>query len=246
MADKGTDSRLKLTVTEVKERQPVGDKGAVKLTFMATEGESDKALSYFTFSSRLFETIEQGKGKELDCDVNISTRNWTGDDGNVMTFTDRKVTQIYIDGQPVGGKRFGGYGDSPEKIASIEAQSRAKIISELWIAGKFDGNDPEVKKLRAWLTGGQVSSSVGPKKAAPKQKAKEPEEDIFPEEQSMGEKVAGDLRDLPIVNLGNLFSACLHHFKMNQSEVLKELGTSSKEQISDPGEAWLQIVEAKS
>jgi len=233
MADKGTDSRLKLTITEVKERQPVGDKGAVKLTFMATEGESDKALSYFTFSSRLFETIE--KGGAIDCDVNISTRNWTGDDGNVMTFTDRKVTQIYIDGQPVGGKRFGGYGDSPEKIASIEAQSRAKIISELWIAGVIDKDSAEVKKLRAWIMGETKTT-----------KKSESIEAIFPEEQSQGETVTGDLKGLPIRNLGDLFSACLHHFKMNQSAVLKELGTSSKEQISDPGEAWLQIVDTKS
>lgn len=243
MADKGIDSRLKLTITEVKDRQPVGDKGAVKLTFMATEGESDKALSYFTFSTRLFETIEQGK--EIDCDVNISTRNWERD-GDIQTFTDRKVTQIYIDGQPVGGqRRQGGYGYSPEKLASIEAQSRAKIISELWIAGVIDKDSAEVKNLRTWLLGGGIKAEIKKpetKTQAPKQ---EPVEDIFPDEESQGKTVQGNLVDLPIKNLGDLFNACLHHLKMNQSDVLKELGGITKDQISDAREAWLQIIEAK-
>jgi len=192
MADKGTDSRLKLTITEVKERQPVGDKGAVKLAFMATEGDG-KALPYFTFSSRLFETIEQGKGKELDCNVNISKRIWERD-GEPMEFTDRKVTQIYIDGQPIGGKKWGGgYQDSPEKIASIENQKRADIIAQLWIADKFNEKTPEVIKMRKWLMGDTVPpAKATPKteaKSAPKGKwtapAKEPDpEDIFPEEES--------------------------------------------------------------
>ena len=242
MADKGTDSRLKLTITEVKERQSVGDKGAVKLGFFATEGDG-KALSYFTFSTRLFETIEGGKGKEIDCDVNVSTREWERD-GDIQHFTDRKVTQIYVDGQPVGGQKRQWNQDSPETRASIEAQKRADITAQLWIADKFNEKSPEVIKLRKWL----MRDATPEAKASPKQKIEDmtaPEELIFPEE-SGGETVIGDLKNLPINNLGDLFNACLHRFKMSQAAVLKELGGIAKEQIGDPQDAWSQIVEAKS
>lgn len=252
--DKGTDSRLKLTITEVGARQSVGDKGAVKLLFYARATEAAKALPYFTFSSRLFETIEGGKGKEIDCDVNVSQRTWDRD-GDIQIFTDRKVTQIYVDGQPLGGKRFGGgYQDSPEKMASIENQKRADITAQLWIAGKFDEKTPEVKKMRAWLMGGDVPAKTPEPKPTRKP---EPADSPFPDETSPDAPTAekatpaegtatDDLKSLPMANLGNLFSSCLHYFKMNQSDVLKELGGITKEQIADPQEAWAQIVEAKS
>jgi len=40
------------------------------------------------------------------------------------------------------------------KQDSIEAQTRMKIISELWIAGKIKDDDTEVLLLRVWLTTG--------------------------------------------------------------------------------------------
>ena len=194
MADKGTDSRLKLTITEVGARQSVGDKGAVKLLFYAREKEAEKALPYFTFSSRLFETIEQGKGKEIDCEVNVSTREWERD-GDIQHFTDRKVTQIYVDGLPIGGQKRQWNQDSPETRASIEAQKRADITAQLWMADKFNEKTPEVIKMRKWLMG----DATPPAKVTPKQKTDsqtvtqakvsttptEPEEDlIFAEEET--------------------------------------------------------------
>lgn len=167
--DKGTDKRMTLAVTEVKERQPIGEKGAVKLNFKAKGEDGDKEFWYFTFSQRLFETIEQGKGRELECDVNISTREW---DGN--TYIDRKVTQIYIEGQPVGGRRPGGYQESPETRASIERMSKMGRSTELWIAGKFDGNSPEVKKLRGWIMEDDAPV-VAPKVETPKAEKAKPQ-----------------------------------------------------------------------
>lgn len=235
--DKGTDRRLTLTITEVKERQPIGEKGAVKLNFKAKGEDGDKEFWYFTFSQRLFETIEQGKGRELECDVNISTREW---DGN--TYTDRKVFQIYMDGQPVGGRRPGGYQDSPEKIVSIESQKRADIIAQLWIAGKFDGNGPEVGKLKTWL--GELGESalvVAPKVEAPKAEKAKPQAS----KASAPTPEPDDLMNLPIKNLGDLFKACYEHFKLTQTAALKELGGITKEQIADPLDSWRQIVSTR-
>ena len=186
MADKGTDSRLKLTITEVGARQSVGDKGAVKLLFYAREKEAEKALPYFTFSSRLFETIEQGKGKEIDCEVNVSTREWERD-GDIQHFTDRKVTQIYVDGLPIGGQKRQWNQDSPETRASIEAQKRADITAQLWMADKFNEKTPEVIKMRKWLMGGDIPTKTpGPclnQPPRPKtEKKAEPADSPFPTE----------------------------------------------------------------
>jgi len=41
--------------------------------------------------------------------------------------------------------------DSPEQRASIESQVAAKIIAELWIAGKTDEVNPLVVTLKDWL-----------------------------------------------------------------------------------------------
>jgi hypothetical protein len=230
MAEKGTDKRLKLTITEVKDRQPVGEKGAVKLAFKAKEGEEGKELPYFTFSTRLFETIE--KGGEIDCDVNISKREWTTDDGEPMTFTDRKVTQIYIDGQPVGGRR-GGYGDSPETRASIEAQKRADIIAQLWIAGKIKDDSPEVKKMRAWLMEEPTKAPAPEKKAESK---KEPEE-IFPEEESRDDTPTTEL--LSRVAEAKGFKSD----KTARSYLVKSLHIEESRIDSEPEAVWEEIKE---
>jgi len=175
MADQES-KRAKLTIVELKEQQPVGDKGAIKLSFKAKD-EAGNQLWYFTFSKRLFETIEGSKDKEIDAEIVTSEREW---DGN--TYVDRKVTQIYIDGKPVGGGGGGGYAryqDSPEKIASIEAQKRADIIAQLWIADKIKDTDPLVKQLKGWL--GNVPVEAKKEATKPPQK-EEPVEGLFPED----------------------------------------------------------------
>jgi len=236
--DKGTDKRLTLAVTEVAEPKDVGkDKPLMKLVFKATGEDGDKEHEYFAFSTRLFDYIK--KDTTIECDVNISKREW-GDN----IFTDRKVTQIYTDGQPVGGRRSGGYReDSPEKIASIEAQKRADITAQLWIADKLKEKDPEVIKMRAWLMNDAPPAKPAADEAPGAMKQAKPP---LAAKSTKDKGDTPDLRSLPIKNLGDLFSACLKHFKLNQSAVLKGLGGIAKEDIADPQDAWLQIVEAKS
>ena len=154
--------KMELTVVSVSERKSVGEKGAVKLDFKAKvkdkEGK-EKELPFFTFSKRLFETVEGAVGKTLSCDVDISTREYGGNQ-----YTDRKVVQVYIDGQPVSIKQgWGHQEDSPEKILSIEAQTayngaielmKAKVItppeSSVLCANAIEwGIDRLLKSLKA-------------------------------------------------------------------------------------------------
>lgn len=98
----------------------------------------------------------------------------TGDDGSEFTTFDAAAKDVGIGGiielEPVikAGKtnftKFNiikkgaapvasvpGDGDTPEKRLSIESQSRAERITELWIAAKIPDDDPLVTKLRSWL-----------------------------------------------------------------------------------------------
>lgn len=229
--DKGTNKRVKLEITEVSEPKDIGkDRPFMMLEFKAKGEDDDKAHTYKAFSSRLFEYIE--KGATIDCDINITTKTVEGQDEEPRTYTNRKVTQIYVDGQPVNVRQSGGgyRQDSPETRASIESQKRADITAQLWIGGKFDEKTPEVIKMRKWL----MAETPLPDKAP-----EAPQTALKPQETAPKE----NLKDLPIKNLGDLFSACLKHYKLSQSAVLKELGGGTKEDIADAQTAWLQIVE---
>lgn len=137
--------KIKLTVTEVSQPKPVGDKGARKLEFKAKNPEG-KELPYFTFSTRLFDYIKTGANMEVD--VDIAQREYPTGSGNV--YTDRKVTQLYENGQPVGGQRQGGFSPRPDNTASIEAQTAAKIGGELLVAGTIKSTDALGKATIDW------------------------------------------------------------------------------------------------
>jgi len=110
--------RKTLSITQVNEIQKVGDKQIPKLSFKANDG--DKELTYFTFKSSLFEFIKEGQ--EINADVETSSREWDG-----QTYTDRRIVQVYVDGQPIVGKRGDGYrGKSPEEL---EQQARLMILA---------------------------------------------------------------------------------------------------------------------
>lgn len=55
----------------------------------------------------------------------------------------------------------------------------------------------------------------------------------------------GHMEGIKPKNLGELFSLCSQHFRMNQASVLQELGVSSKLDIGDVTEAWLQIIDIR-
>lgn len=147
--------------------------------------------------------------------------------GNKISF--KEIVKVVKEGQAVA-VNGGGYKADPAKLASEENRSRMHAIKELWIADKFDDNSPEVIKLRKWLMDDAPKApqpSLEPPQAAPKDKPDD------------------NLMDLPIKNLGDLFTACQKHFKLIQSNTLKELGLTAKEEIADVQDAWRQIVSAR-
>ena len=109
--------RKNLTIIELKEIEKVGDKQIPKLSFKATDGDGEHW--YHTFRTSLFEAII--KGQTINADIETSTREY-GDN----KYTDRRITQIYLDGQPLGGKKQQPYyrGKSPEEL-TLSARSYA-------------------------------------------------------------------------------------------------------------------------
>ena len=128
--------RKKLTIKGLEQIQTFGQDGQ-KLPFSA---EADgKELMYVTYSKRLFSHIKPNT--TIEADVETVQR-----DTKSGTFIDRKITQIYKDGQPIApqGQRQGGYRKSPEELKqeaeikqrerrSIEEQVAIKSVTELLI-----------------------------------------------------------------------------------------------------------------
>ncbi len=143
--------RKKRTVAKVfAAREAKGQNGNFEVMDFtaALQGEAE-AVKYFVTFKALQEYIKDGA--IIDCDVDVKPSGKTDPDG--QPYHNRKVTQIYVNGQPVSGaKKFGGFQkDSPEQRASIEAQTAIKEIGECWRSGKFQDTDPEVATYRGWL-----------------------------------------------------------------------------------------------
>jgi hypothetical protein len=140
--------RLKLTIMEVKEPQKIGDKGAEKLCFQGKDPEG-KVFLYCTFTKALFEAIRGNQGKTIEADVEVVERDVNGNH-----YVDRKVSQLYVSGQPVSkpGRTFGGHSESPEARASIEAQCAYKGVIDL-ICGKIiTGEHPLARAAIKWAS----------------------------------------------------------------------------------------------
>jgi hypothetical protein len=226
--------RIKLTITEVKEVQLVGERGAQKLAFKAKSPDG-KELEYFTFRTSLFDEIK--KGAEIDAEVEVKTREY-GD----ATFVNRQVSQIYKDGQPIGGRKQRpdySYRDSPEARASIEAQSALKAAVEfcqgktvedvLKTAARFRdflGNKPAEAKTEAKAT--------PPKSPAPISKSKETGDN----DDSV--RVPEDIK-----NINDLYKACRDDWGLQPKEVLAELNYESKSEITDPAECYRRIAASR-
>jgi len=146
-------AKIKLAITQVKEVQKIGDKGAEKLAFKAKNLEG-KELWYFTFRKSLFPAIKNNVGKEIEGDVETTIREVDG-----TTYTDHKVTQIYVGGEAVATKGqppkqgFQVYRDSPEARASIESQVAFKGVIDLLVAKIITKDDPFAKAGIAWALG---------------------------------------------------------------------------------------------
>lgn len=141
MTDEKTTERRTIKVASVSPPRKVGDK------YEVVEFKGEDGVTYEVWSSTLAEAVKVGA--ELDVEI-IHTTKVT----DQATYHHHKVTQIYIDGQPVRGKKDGGYrGHSPEERRSIERQVSAKLACEF-----FDtktGVDPILliaEKIYQWIS----------------------------------------------------------------------------------------------
>ncbi len=168
-----------------------------------------------------------------------------GDDGSEFTTFDRKAKEVGIGGvielEPVlkGGKvNFTKFtitkrgqaqapgptstgftnGDSPEKRKSIEDQTRAERITELWIAGKLTDEDILVSKLRDWLE--KLGTAITTK----------PQAEKVSSSSSTGAP--------PLKTVGELFTRA-SKFGLSSRDVCEAVGVLKGEDIIDFDEAWV-------
>jgi len=189
--------RKNLTIIEVKPIKKIGDKQIPKLSFRASDGERE--LEYHTFRSSLFDAVKAGEA--IDADIEIKTREWEGE-----TYTDRRVVQIYVDGQPLGGKKSGQFyrGKSPEEL---ELSARAYALSyskDLAVAERIDLDQIVLyaEDFYNWLKGDKSDTSSPEEKTVSRARVKSD----------------GDFK-----NPGEFYTACLKQLKLSKSKVDAEL-----------------------
>ena len=148
-------------------------------------------------------------GAELEADVVFSEK--TAANGQV--YHHNTIVQLYAGGQPVKQKQSAGArqaaADSPEKLASSEDRVRARIIADLWIAGKAE--DSMVTDLLHWLSKWR-DSAVDKPQLQPNPK---PATTAPPPSQVGG-------TDAGFKSLGEFLSACLRDLGLNRTQVLAE------------------------
>ena len=221
MPDEKKTERKNLTITHVEEIKKVGDKQIPKLPFKAKDGDTE--LVYFTFRSSLFEAIKVGQ--TINADVETSTRVWDG-----QTYTDRRVVQVYIDGQPIGGKGQQGYrGKSPEEL---ELSARAYALSyskDLVVGEKLPIQEilGLAETFYIWLKAKAPEPKLETEKPAPS-KAKTAAPSI------------GKVQD--ISELKRLMGK--HRIETHEAYEILSIKSFSELAIT-PGEAWAKIREAK-
>lgn len=114
----------------------VGDKKIPLLSFKAKDNQGQEH-NYQTYNQSLFDSINQNVGKDIEVDC---TTKVNGD------YTNRTISQVYVDGKPVGVKpsfnKSGGTSDIQVAIKSIIDLRIAKII---------DDNSTQYKQAIEWI-----------------------------------------------------------------------------------------------
>jgi len=235
--------RKNLTITQVEEIKKVGKNQIPKLPFKAKEGDTE--LLYFTFKGNLFEFIKEGQ--IINADVETSNRDWEG-----TTYTDRRVVQIYIDGQPIAQKRGDFYrGKSPEELEQSARVMTLSYAKDLAVADKIPVveiiNQAEVfynwvkKNSKAPEIKPEVKPPTQVKTPAPEEKAPETNAELV---DKAWEKIGKETPPAKIQNIPELKSLLMKH-KIGTHEVYEILSIKSFMDLTDLDEAWEKIKKAK-
>jgi len=221
--------RKTLTITQVEEIKKVGDKQIPKLSFRAKDG--DKELTYFTFKTSLFDLISEGQ--TINADVETSTREWED-----QTYTDRRIVQIYVDGQPVNIR--GGYrGKSPEEL---ELSARAYALSyakDLAVADKIiiSSLTKYAQEFYDWMKPSK-QSIVPP----PNVELETKERKAKTRESNSDKAETIDINAMKFKNPGEFYTACLEHFKLTKSKVDTVVPEYDLNKPDQRNRAWETIV----
>jgi len=234
--------RKSLTITQVEEIKKVGDKQIPKLSFKAKDGDGE--YSYFTFKSSLFEQIKAGQ--TINADVETSTREY---DGN--TYTDRRVVQIYLDGQPIAAKKGDFYrGKSPEELNQTAKSMALSYAKDLAVAKLISLE--EITKwadtFYVWVkkNGGGAVEKAQAKGSSPVVKASETIDEDWKdiEESSLSDKSPKPPIGKKVQNIAELKSLLMKH-KIATHEAKVILSIKEFDELKDLDEAWETIKKAK-
>lgn len=234
--------RLKLKVTpgSIARPQEIGEKGARVVRFKA-EDEKGNTRVYETWSEELAYFIKEKAEKDEVIPTDISYSEKEGKDG--MIYSHWKVIQCYrADGSPVKEKvsRGGGkyYGKSPEERKSIEDQTRAYIIADLWKSGKLDDSNPFVKKLETWLN--KLGEPLPAISKGDEPTITKPADKTEPKAKPEPAKKEG------FANAGEFLKACLDNLGMNRTDVLEAKNISDISDLLDLNQTYQELAEMKS
>ena len=214
--------RKTLSITQVEEIKKVGDKQIPKLSFRAKDG--DKELTYFTFKSSLFDLIKEGQ--TINADVETSTREWED-----QTYTDRRIVQIYVDGQPVNVKT--GYrGKSPEELDQTARTMSLSYAKDLAVANLIS-----LEEIIKWADSfyDWVKKNGNIKAPEPKPRVKESVSSEAKTVAPTGNKVQNITE----------FKGLMSKHKVGTHEAYEILSVKSFMELVDLDEAWVKIKEAK-
>jgi len=192
---------IKLSPGTISTWRDVGEKGAKVCNFKGKDG-----VVYEVWSEDLLEFIKDCgvKDTEFAADVAYSEKE-SGD----AVYKHWKIVQCYrADGSPVkqqkSSYRGGGNDDSPEKRKSIEDQTRAYVIADLYKADKAEQD--LIDKLNTWL---RKLGQVAPPPEAKPGKAEFPKAAATESKGPVAKAEAG-LDNIP-KHIGEMLSICLDH-----------------------------------
>ena len=205
--------RKTLTITEVGQITKVGEKQIPKLSFKAKDGAGE--FSYSTFRSSLFDAIKEGATIEADVEVK--------QDGD---WINRRIVQVYVNGQPIGGQKQGFRGKSPEELDQQAKMMCLAYAKDLCVASKIDLEHILVQadSFYYWFKDGK-----------PPQETKTESH----EETSSG---SVDLKSLKFKNAGEFYTACLKQLKLSKTRVDAEIPEYDLSKADQREKAWQQIV----